>query len=67
MKPETKKHFKDAGLTKEEIEQMDNEDIYDSVYMDVVRLVEIDNTSAAYYKETAKKLKAKYEIKLRKQ
>lgn len=39
-------------------------DIYDSIYMDVVRLVEDDNIQGEKYIETANKLKNKYVITL---
>jgi hypothetical protein len=43
------------------IEQED-EYLYDSVYMEVVELVEKDNIQCEFYKETAKKLMDKYTI-----
>jgi hypothetical protein len=41
------------------------EDIYDSVYMEVVELVEKDNRECEAYKETALKLMSKYKIEKR--
>ena len=40
----------------------DKEDVYDSIYMEVVELVEKDNIQCEFYSETAKKLKEKYSI-----
>lgn len=40
----------------------EDEDIYDSVYMEVVELVEKDNIQNEFYKETAEKLKKHFSI-----
>ena len=39
-----------------------DEDIYDSVYMEVVELVEKDNIQNEFYKETSEKLKQQFSI-----
>jgi hypothetical protein len=42
---------------------IEQEDIYDSIYMEVVQLVEKDNIQCEAYKATAEKLKSQFIIK----
>jgi hypothetical protein len=63
---EIRKLYQDAGLSETEINTIMGEEIYDTIYMDVVKLVENDNIQCEEYRETAKKLMEKYVIKLRK-